>query len=133
MDIQRFWKDVIEQKADSLPRYFHGDAVIRWHCTNEQFTVSEYVKANCLYPGKWCGEIERIESWGDTRLTVCRVWSKETNDSFHVVSLFKIRDGLIVEMDEYWGDDGWPPQWRKDMCIGQSIENILDTGIVVGK
>lgn len=29
--------------------------------------------------------------------------------------------GMISRMDEYWGDDGEPPAWRKDMNIGVPI------------
>ncbi len=36
MNIQAFWKDVLEQNRLALPSYFYKDAVIRWHCTNEQ-------------------------------------------------------------------------------------------------
>ncbi|MFR3115553.1 MAG: hypothetical protein ACLTM5_06500 [Dialister sp.] len=30
----------------------HEKAVIKWHCTNEFFTLNEYIKANCEYPRK---------------------------------------------------------------------------------
>lgn len=63
MDINKFWSDVINQNRTMLYSYFDNDAVIRWHCTNEIFTVDEYIKANCDYPGKWCGKIERIENF----------------------------------------------------------------------
>ena len=42
MNIKEFWKDVLEQNKEKLQNYFHENAVIRWHCSNELFTVSEY-------------------------------------------------------------------------------------------
>ena len=57
MDIHAFWKAVLEQDAVALPAFFTEDAVIRWHCSGEQFTVAEYVRANCEYPGRWAGEM----------------------------------------------------------------------------
>ena len=66
INIKAMWKDVITQNRKTLPSYFCEDAIIRWHCTNEQFTVEEYVHANCDYPGNWCGEIERLEEYGGT-------------------------------------------------------------------
>ena len=42
-------------------------------------------------------------------------------DSFQVVSFIKIKDGKIVLMDEYWGDDGAPPQWRLEKKLGTRI------------
>lgn len=61
MDIDRFFKTVLLQNAEELRKFFQKNAVIKWHCTNEVFTLDEYIKANCEYPGNWNGEIERIE------------------------------------------------------------------------
>ena len=47
MDIKAFWNDIIIQNRFTLPSYFCEDAVICWHCTNEKFTVDEYIRANC--------------------------------------------------------------------------------------
>jgi hypothetical protein len=41
--------------------------------------------------------------------------------SFHVTSFIEIIEGKIKTLDEYWGDDGPIPQWRKDMHIGKPI------------
>ena len=100
MDIRAFWNDILKQDRDALPGYFHPNAVIRWHCTNEQFSVAEYVRANCEYPGKWDGEMERIEEIGGTTILAGRVFSEEEGVSFHVVSFIKLTDGKISEMDE---------------------------------
>mgnify|MGYP000689076513 CR=1 FL=1 len=51
MDINRFFKTVLSQNAEDLMKYFQRNAVIKWHCTNELFTLDEYIKANCEYPG----------------------------------------------------------------------------------
>lgn len=121
MDIAAFWKDVLSQNYSALAEYFCEDAVIRWHCSNEQFTVSEYIQANCDYPGSWGGEIERIETAGDLIITAVRVYPADRRASFHVVSFLCLQDGLIQTMDEYWADDGDTPQWRQKMKIGKPI------------
>lgn len=121
MDIKLFWKDVLSQNQRSLQGYFHEDAVIRWHCSNELFTVSEYIRVNCEYPGQWAGKIERIEETADSIITAVRVFPKDHSSSFHVVNFCKIENGLIVEMDEYWSDDGAAPEWRRRMNIGKPI------------
>jgi len=108
-----YWKYVAEQNADQLLTFFHDNAVIRWHCTNEQFTVPEFIKANCEYPGKWNGELERMEQIGDLIITVAHIWSDEV--SCHVVSFFQMEYGKIKQLDEYYGDDGEIPAWRLDM------------------
>ena len=121
LNVENFWKDVISQNRVALPRYFTDDAVIRWHCTNEQFTVAEYVQANCEYPNEWNGEIERIEKSGDTTILVGRVFPSDKSASYHVVSFIKCDGNKIQELDEYWADNGEAPEWRKSMNIGRTI------------
>ncbi|MGP1530407.1 MAG: hypothetical protein ACTTI3_08785 [Treponema sp.] len=33
----------------------------------------------------------------------------------------KLKDDKIIAMDEYWGDDGVPPQWRLEKRLGRKI------------
>ena len=121
-DTDAFWHSIITQSRATLPGFFHPDAIIRWHCTNEQFTVEEHVKVNCDYPNDWDGEIERVEEAGNTIILVGRVFPKDKSESFHVVSFIKVRDGKVAEMDEYWSDDGEAPKWRADLGIGKKIK-----------
>lgn len=121
MNLQAFWEDILAQNREALPGYFYPNAIIRWHCTNEQFTVPEFIWANCDYPGEWDGEIEREERHGNEAITVVRVFPKDGYASFHVVSFMKLRDEKIITMDEYWADDGDAPGWRKSMGIGKPI------------
>lgn len=127
MDIHAFWKAVLAQDARTLRSFFHPDAIVNWHCTNEQFSVSEYIVANCEYPGQWDGEIERIEQLGDLIITVTLVYPVDKSCSFHVTSFLKTYDGKIQTMDEYWADDGSPPQWRLDKHIGKPVKSRKDT------
>lgn len=115
----QYWNCIVEQNGEELKGFFHENAYIRWHCTNEQFTVPEFIRANCEYPGDWNGKVERIEQIGNTIITAAHVWSVEM--SCHVVSFFEMENGKIKALDEYWGDDGEMPQWRMDKHIGSRI------------
>lgn len=121
MDIKNFWEAVIRQDAERIRPYFKENAWINWHCTNERFSVDEFIKANCEYPGRWDGMVERIERSGELITTVTKVFSKEGPLAFHAVSFIKIEDDKIASIDEYWGDDGPAPQWRLDKKIGVPI------------
>lgn len=120
--VLNFWSSVIEQNAEKLKIYFHEDALINWHNTNECFTLEEYIVANCQYPGQWCGQVERIEVIDSLVISVTKVWSLDMSASFHATSFIKFSGDKIIKLDEYWGDDGEAPQWRKDKKIGRSIE-----------
>lgn len=117
--ITQYWNSIAKQDEQTLREYFCKDACIRWHNTNEQFNVEEFLRANCDYPGNWNGEVERIEQTGDLIITVTRVWTEEM--SFHVTSFIRMEGNSIQTIDEYWGDDGCAPQWRKEKHIGKPI------------
>ncbi|MGT2784933.1 hypothetical protein [Streptococcus merionis] len=121
MDINRFFKAVLAQNEEELRTYFHKSAVIKWHCTNELFTLDDYIRANCDYPGNWCGEIERIEKSENTIILACRVFPMDNSISFHVISFIHLENNLIIAMDEYWADDGLAPEWRRKMKIGKPM------------
>ncbi|UTY40401.1 nuclear transport factor 2 family protein [Allocoprobacillus halotolerans] len=121
MNIHEFWNAVLTQNAKDLRHFFNEDAYINWHCTNEHFTVDEFIQANCEYPGHWDGNIERIEYLNDLIISVVNVFSTNHQLSFHVVSFIKIKDHKIISIDEYWGDDDLAPSWRLDKNIGTPI------------
>ncbi|MDR7857892.1 MAG: nuclear transport factor 2 family protein [Tissierella sp.] len=117
-----FWQDVANQNASKLKNYFLPNATIYWHNANEQFLTEEYIRANCEYPGDWCGEVERIELVGNLGITVTRVWLSDNSASFHATSFFEFENDKIISLNEYWGDDGVAPQWRLDKEIGKPIK-----------
>ena len=121
MDIYGFWRDVLGQDAERIRGYFREDAYVNWHCTNEHFSVQEYLIANCEYPGEWDGEVERVEEINDLTITVTHVYPKDRSLSFHVTSFFQMPDGRIQSLDEYWADDGTAPDWRLEKKIGTKI------------
>ena len=120
MEIKQYWEDVIRQNKESLKQYFLDPAIIRWHNTNEQFTVDEFLQANCDYPGVWFGEIIRIDYIEENIITVVRIWTSKI--SFHVTSFFTMESNKIKTIDEYWGEDGPAPEWRLEKNIGEPIK-----------
>lgn len=124
MDIRAFWKFVLKQDRAMLKTFFADDAVIRWHCTDEEYTVDEYITANCEYSGIYDGHIERIDVSGDLITVAVQVFPIEKTSSYHVVSFIKVKDDKIVEMDEYWSDDGKAPAFRQALHIGKPIQSF---------
>lgn len=122
MNVEAYWKAVLDQDAEAMVGYFHPEAWVNWHCTNEHFTVPEFIHANCEYPGDWAGEIERMVQTGDEIITATHVYTKDRTLSFHVTSFMKVKEGKILSVDEYWGDDGSAPQWRQELNIGMKIK-----------
>jgi len=119
--VRQYWGDIHRQQWKRLVRYFDEQAAIRWHNTDEQFTVSEFIRINKLYPGDWLIDIERLESAGDLVISVVRVYQKDSLVSVHTTSIFEFRGERIAALDEYWGNDEQAPKWRLDLHIGRSI------------
>lgn len=120
--ITQYWKDVAEQNEEALLTYFQPDAYINWHNTNEHFTVAEFIIANCEYPGNWVGKIERIQQLDELVICIVHISELKAHISFHVTSFIQFQNHLIQSIDEYWGDDGEAPQWRKDKHLGTRIK-----------
>lgn len=121
MNIYEFWNAVITQNESEIRKYFHDDAYVNWHCTNEHFNLNGFIIANCEYPGQWAGNVERVEKFEDLIITVTHIYPQDQSSSFHVTSFFKMKNDKIISMDEYWADDGIAPSWRLDKCIGTPI------------
>ncbi len=121
-DVKQYWNAVVRQDVAAIREYFHPDAWVNWHNTNEHFTVDEFIRANCEYPGDWNGAVENTITNGSQVITVTHVFSKDGKLSFHVVSFIHIEGGKIRSIDEYWGDDGLPPKWRQEKRIGTAIQ-----------
>ena len=121
MDIHKFWEVVLHQDADAIREYFYPDAYVNWHNTNEHFTVEEFIRANCEYPGEWDGAVEQIIMSDTHIVTAAHVFSKDGSISCHATSFIRVVDGKITAVDEYWGDDSPAPQWRNNKHIGTEI------------
>lgn len=74
MDVRQFLRAVLDQDEPLIRSFFHQDAVVNWHCTNEHFQLDEYIVVNCEYPGSWDGVVERIEELDNLYITVTRVY-----------------------------------------------------------
>jgi hypothetical protein len=122
LNIGHFIQSVAGQNADDLRGHFNQDAVIFWHDSNEQFTVDEYIRANCEYPGNWNGEIQRVIKTDDGVVVLTKIFSDDYTIATFVTSIIKLQNGKISRLDEYYADcDGEIPEWRKQMNIGKPI------------
>lgn len=120
--VEKYWQAIADQNSNVLKQFFDSNATIFWHNTNEKFTADEFIMANCKYPGNWQGIIKKIHYSNDTIICVVNIQNIEKTLSFHVTSFMKILNKKIIQLDEYWGEDGQAPNWRKEMNIGKPIE-----------
>lgn len=113
--IKSFWVCMDKQKWTELADYFSPSATIHWPNTGEVFDVQSFVLVNSQYPGNWRIGIERIEKMGDLIVTVVKV--SDENQSLHATSFFEMDGDSIIKLQEYWGEDGPPPEWRRKLKL----------------
>lgn len=70
------------------------------------FPVDKSTQANCDYPGDWDRENKRVKEMGGTIIPMTRVFPVDKFFSVNTVSFLKLENDVIVELDEYWADDG---------------------------
>lgn len=122
MEIETYWRSILNQDAKTMRNFFHEDARINWYNTNEQFTVDEFIEVNCLYPGTWSGKIEKVFELDNTLLSVVHIKSMENENSFYVTSFMRLKNDKIELLEEYWGENGEAPRWRLDRKIGKKMK-----------
>ncbi len=123
MDIQAFITAVVQKDESAMRIFLDENLRVRWHNTNEEFTLEEYLNVNCSYPGNWLGEIKTIMPTNEGCVAVVQIYSEDKKIKIHQISIVKIKDNKITELDEYYSEDGIAPQWRLDMNVGSEINN----------
>ena len=110
IDVEAFFRAVIEKDAKRLAPFFAPGAEVIWRQTGERFTAEEYVRVNCGYPGEWRGEIERIHVFGPLAVVAAAVRSADSLSRHHVVSFIECDGEFITKLDEYWSEDADAPE-----------------------
>lgn len=117
----KYWNAPTPTDLEELKQFFHAEAVVNWPNTSESFSLEEYLIVNSEYPGNWQGEIERTEAIGDLVVIAARFREIDTGESHHAVWFFNYQGDKIMRLDEYWGEDCDPPQWRIEK-LGKSSD-----------
>ncbi len=121
MDIQAFIKSVVQKDEVGMREFLDKNLRVRWHNTNEEFTLEEYLHVNCSYPGNWFGEVKMITPTNEGCVAVVQIYSEDKKIKVHQISIIKLKNDKIIELDEYYSEDGIAPQWRLDMNVGSKI------------
>lgn len=98
-----------------------------WWTSGERFDDADgFIEAQARYPEGWTIRIIEAARLEDGRvLSIVRVDHPPHN--FYATSLFRVDDGLVIGIDEYWATAEAPPEWRIAGSIaGSSRFDALD-------
>jgi ketosteroid isomerase-like protein len=118
--IKEFWALMSDGRFDKVGNLMKEDAVVWLPNTREVFRGRDkYIDFNKKYPGRWIITLEKILCNENTVVSAVKVESEDKTNSFYATSFFTIRDNLICEIIEYWGENGPPPEWRIESSLSE--------------
>jgi GNAT superfamily N-acetyltransferase len=88
-----------------------------WWTSGERFDGADaYIEVQARYPEGWTIRLLEAERLEDGRvLSLVRV--DHAPNSFFATSVFRVDDGLIIGVDEYWATLEPPPAWRAEGAL----------------
>lgn len=118
--VRKFWSYISNQNFTMVGSLMEKNVVVKLANTREKFVRAEdFVRFNEKYPGNWKASIEKLFSIKDVVISVVKLEDAEQPTSYYVTSFFVIRDNLITELTEYYGDNGEPPAWRVEQSLSE--------------
>ena len=84
----------------------------RWWTSGELFAGADaLIEVNARYPEGWAIHLIELVHLQDGRvMSLVRV--DHAPDTFFATSFFRVDNGLITALDEFWADVASPPAWR---------------------
>ena len=111
--VRKFWQIFDEARYEDVADLLLPDCNVYWPNTRELFRGRDkLIDVNKRYPGRWYIDVVDIIAQDDIVVSVVRVYSHESKQSFYATSFFRFKNGLIAEITEYWGDITEPSAWR---------------------
>ena len=110
--VRALW-DAFERRDWTAARgLLADDAVMTWVCTAERFHGGDaIIRVNALYPEGWSIRIIDCAALDDGRI-LSLVCVTHPPQRFFATSLFRVEQGLIRSIEEYWATAEAPPAWR---------------------
>lgn len=124
MDITTFltnyWEYTARRNGTALREYFHPDAKIYLHDTNEILNADSLINYNVESDGDWKTTVDRVDKLENGQVVTITFHRSESWIGF-VTSFFTLKDDIIVELHEYYAPCDEIPQWRTDLSEHEKI------------
>ncbi len=115
--VRAMWAALQARDWAAARALMHGDLVATWWTSGERFNGADaFVQAQSRYPEGWTIHVVACERLADGRvMSIVRV--DHPPHVFFATSLFRVDEGLITSVDEYWATMEPPPAWRTPEAI----------------
>ena len=111
--VEQFWQTMNTNDWQAAARLFDDDFVLEWPQSGERVRGRDnFVAINASYPaaGAWSFTLHRLVA--DEESAVSDVSVSDTARRDRVISFFRMRNGRIWRVVEYWPDPFEAAPWR---------------------
>ena len=111
--VERFWQTMNTNDWETAARLFDDDYVLDWPQSGERVCGrANFVAINASYPaaGRWSFTVHRIVADDEGAVTDVEVTDTARVD--RAISFFRMRNGRIWRVVEYWPDPFEAASWR---------------------
>ncbi len=115
--VRRFWACYQARRWAEAQTLLKPQACCRWWATGEHFEgAAAVVHVNAVYPEGWTLNLLELRALAASQVhSLVRV--DHGDAQFYANSFFKLSDGRIESIDEYWSDVQAAPAWRLDGAL----------------
>lgn len=114
--VEKYWELMATNNFRSVGSLLSDEFVLFWPMSNECIRGrNNLARMNEEYPahGRWQFTVNTII--GNDNEAVSDVWVTDGVQRARVISFFKVRNGAITEMTEFWPQEYQPPENRKHL------------------
>lgn len=112
--IRKMWSLFSTQNWEEAKALFHPDFTAYWPQSNETFVgATNFVGMNEAYPGNHKAEVKNLIS-NKNEVSCTAFISADTGQTAYGTSYATIKEGLIFNLTEYWGDE-YPAPANREM------------------
>jgi len=110
-----YWKDVAKKNRVAFLGYFHPEAIIYLHDSNDKLTPKEYMTDE--YSSDWQVTVDRVDKLENGQIVTITFHRSPEWVGF-ITSFFTLEGDKIIELHEYFSpcDNHIVPQWRDDLA-----------------
>jgi GNAT superfamily N-acetyltransferase len=115
--VRALWSAFQARDWSAARKLLRPDLQATWWTSGERFDHAEaFVQVQSLFPEGWSVQLIECERLEDGRvMSLVRV--EHAPHRYYATSLFRVDDGLIIGIDEYWATAQQPPDWRQSASV----------------
>ncbi|HPE70266.1 MAG TPA: nuclear transport factor 2 family protein [Thermotogota bacterium] len=119
--VEAFWKAFDSQDWEGAKTLLSEDFRAVWPCSSETFDREGFIRVNETYPGNWRTLLQRYEDSTEGGVSVVHIF-QQGEPGLYATSFYRFSGGKITRIEEYFSEEGEPPEWRKELRVNLNLQ-----------